>query len=78
MCIRDSSIFTQNGGAAEEVARLGQDGMVGINIGVPVPREPFSFGGTHESKFGQGDVTGIHSLNPVSYTHLTLPTSDLV
>lgn len=57
------SIFTQNGGAAEEVARSGKAGMVGVNIGVPVPREPFSFGGTHESKFGQGDITGIHSLN---------------
>jgi malonate-semialdehyde dehydrogenase (acetylating) / methylmalonate-semialdehyde dehydrogenase len=37
--------------------------MVGINIGVPVPREPFSFGGTFESKFGHGDITGVHSLD---------------
>lgn len=57
------SVFTQNGGIAEEVARLGKAGMVGVNIGVPVPREPFSFGGTHESKYGHGDITGIHSLN---------------
>lgn len=57
------SVFTQNGGAAERVANEGKAGMVGINIGVPVPREPFSFGGTHESKFGHGDITGIHSLN---------------
>ncbi|MCB0350017.1 MAG: CoA-acylating methylmalonate-semialdehyde dehydrogenase [Bdellovibrionales bacterium] len=57
------SIFTQNGGAAEKVASYGKAGMVGVNIGVPVPREPFSFGGTHESKFGQGDITGVHSLN---------------
>jgi malonate-semialdehyde dehydrogenase (acetylating) / methylmalonate-semialdehyde dehydrogenase len=33
---------------------------VGVNVGVPVPREPFSFGGlagTH-SKYGEGDITG--------------------
>jgi len=27
-------------------------GMIGVNVGVPVPREPFSFGGWNESKFG--------------------------
>ena len=32
--------------------------MVGINIGVPVPREPYSFGGWNESQFGTGDITG--------------------
>jgi malonate-semialdehyde dehydrogenase (acetylating)/methylmalonate-semialdehyde dehydrogenase len=32
--------------------------MIGINVGVPVPRDPFSFGGTKESKFGNGDITG--------------------
>lgn len=26
--------------------------QVGVNIGVPVPREPFSFGGSNRSKFG--------------------------
>ena len=57
------SVFTQNGAVAEEVATKGQAGMVGVNIGVPVPREPFSFGGTFESKFGHGDITGIHSLD---------------
>jgi malonate-semialdehyde dehydrogenase (acetylating) / methylmalonate-semialdehyde dehydrogenase len=57
------SIFTQNGAAAERIAQEGKAGMIGINIGVPVPREPFSFGGTHESKYGVGDITGIHSLN---------------
>jgi hypothetical protein len=30
----------------------------GVNIGVPVPREPFSFDGWNESKFGTGDITG--------------------
>jgi acyl-CoA reductase-like NAD-dependent aldehyde dehydrogenase len=32
--------------------------MMGVNIGVPVPREPFSFGGVHKSKFGDFDITG--------------------
>lgn len=57
------SVFTQSGDIAERVAKEGRAGMVGINIGVPVPREPFSFGGFYESKFGQGDITGIHSLD---------------
>ncbi len=57
------SVFTQNGGIASDVAKMGSAGMVGVNIGVPVPREPFSFGGIHESKFGHGDITGIHSLD---------------
>lgn len=57
------SVFTQNGGVAEQVAAHATAGMIGINIGVPVPREPFSFGGTNESKFGHGDITGVHSLN---------------
>ena len=37
--------------------------MVGINIGVPVPREPFSFGGWNDSRFGIGDVTGTDALS---------------
>ena len=32
--------------------------MLGVNIGVPVPREPFSFGGIRASKFGDCDITG--------------------
>ena len=27
--------------------------------GVPVPREPFAFGGWNDSKFGHGDLTGM-------------------
>jgi malonate-semialdehyde dehydrogenase (acetylating) / methylmalonate-semialdehyde dehydrogenase len=57
------SVFTQNGGVADEVSRYGKAGMVGINIGVPVPREPFSFGGVFDSKYGHGDITGAHSLD---------------
>ena len=38
-------------------------GMIGVNIGVPVPREPFSFGGWNDSRFGVGDITGKSSIN---------------
>jgi len=57
-----ATVFTQNGGTAEEIARKVSVGMVGINIGVPVPREPFSFGGWNDSKFGVGDITGKSSI----------------
>jgi len=53
-----TSVFTQSGAIANYVAERASSGMVGVNIGVPVPREPFSFGGTKDSKFGQGDMTG--------------------
>ncbi len=53
-----TSVFTQSGALAQEVARLATSGMIGINIGVPVPREPFSFGGFDQSRFGSGDITG--------------------
>lgn len=57
------SVFTSNGPLAERVAREASAGMVGVNVGVPVPREPFSFGGINASKFGHGDITGHHSLD---------------
>ncbi len=54
-----TSVFTQSGGVAKLVAQESSSGMIGINIGVPVPREPFSFGGTKQSKFGALDITGM-------------------
>lgn len=57
------SVFTSNGALAERVVREARAGMVGVNVGVPVPREPFSFGGINASKFGHGDITGVHSLD---------------
>jgi malonate-semialdehyde dehydrogenase (acetylating)/methylmalonate-semialdehyde dehydrogenase len=57
------SVFTTNGSLAEKVVARASSGMVGVNIGVPVPREPFSFGGINHSKFGHGDITGTNSLN---------------
>ena len=52
------SVFTQSGRAAEIFCRRIQAGMVGVNVGVPVPREPFSFGGWKDSIVGGGDITG--------------------
>lgn len=57
------SVFTSNGALADRVMREATTGMVGINVGVPVPREPFSFGGVNASKFGHGDITGHYSLD---------------
>ena len=52
------SVFTTRGATARYVAENAHAAMVGVNIGVPVPREPFSFGGAKDSKFGSGDMTG--------------------
>src|SRR5436190_2630160 len=57
-----ASVFTQNGGHARYVMEKASAGMIGVNVGVPVPREPFSFGGWNESKFGVGDITGKSSI----------------
>jgi malonate-semialdehyde dehydrogenase (acetylating)/methylmalonate-semialdehyde dehydrogenase len=57
-----ASVFTQNGGVARYIMEKASAGMVGVNVGVPVPREPFSFGGWNESKFGVGDITGKSSI----------------
>ena len=58
-----SSVYTQDGSLANYVTERVSAGMVGVNIGVPVPREPFSFGGWNESRFGVGDITGKSSIN---------------
>ncbi|MEY4935601.1 MAG: hypothetical protein RIS64_1960 [Bacteroidota bacterium] len=57
-----ASVFTQNGGWARYIMERAESGMIGVNIGVPVPREPFSFGGWNESRFGTGDITGKSSI----------------
>tara|TARA_R110002073_G_scaffold57778_4_gene146806 strand:- start:242008 stop:243474 length:1467 start_codon:yes stop_codon:yes gene_type:complete len=57
-----AAVFTQSGGMAKQVMDRASAGMIGVNIGVPVPREPFSFGGWNESKFGVGDITGRSSI----------------
>ena len=57
-----AAVFTQSGGLARRVMDKASAGMIGVNIGVPVPREPFPFGGWNESKFGVGDITGRSSI----------------
>ena len=53
-----ASIYTTSGYVAEYCVERFEAGMCGVNIGVPVPREPFAFGGWNGSKFGHGDLTG--------------------
>jgi malonate-semialdehyde dehydrogenase (acetylating)/methylmalonate-semialdehyde dehydrogenase len=57
-----AAVFTQSGGAARYVMEHASAGMIGVNIGVPVPREPFSFGGWNESRYGANDITGKSSI----------------
>jgi malonate-semialdehyde dehydrogenase (acetylating)/methylmalonate-semialdehyde dehydrogenase len=57
-----AAVFTESGGTARYVMENASAGMVGVNVGVPVPREPFSFGGWNDSKFGVGDITGKSSI----------------
>jgi len=51
-------IYTSAGAHAEWFTKRFSAGMIGVNIGLPVPREPFSFGGINKSKFGDMDITG--------------------
>lgn len=53
-----AAIYTSSGGTAQYFTSRISAGMVGVNIGVPVPREPFAFGGWNDSSFGGGDITG--------------------
>jgi len=53
-----AAVYTRDGGLAKKCAESFNASMIGINIGVPVPREPFSFGGRGQSRFGVGDITG--------------------
>jgi len=47
-----SVIFTQNGHYAREFARHTDGGMVGVNVGIPVPVGMFPFSGHKNSFFG--------------------------
>ena len=58
-----AAVYTSSGLVAQEFAHRAAAGMVGVNIGVPVPREPFAFGGWHDSSFGEGDITGPGSID---------------
>lgn len=58
-----AAIYTSSGGTAEFFAANAHAGMIGINVGVPVPREPFGFGGLFDSRFGDGDITGEQAID---------------
>jgi malonate-semialdehyde dehydrogenase (acetylating)/methylmalonate-semialdehyde dehydrogenase len=53
-----SAVYTTSGEVARKVMAQAEAGMCGVNVGVPVPREPFGFGGWNDSKFGAGNITG--------------------
>jgi len=51
-------IYTSIGQNSEWFLKRFSAAMLGVNIGVPVPREPFSFGGMNVSNFAGQDITG--------------------
>ena len=53
-----ASIFTQSGYYAREFARRIDAGMVGVNVGIPVPISVFPFSGHKNSFFGDLHVMG--------------------
>ncbi len=61
-----SVIFTQNGYFAREFARHTDGGMVGVNVGIPVPIGFFPFSGHKQSFFGD-----LHCLGKDAYRFYT-------
>jgi malonate-semialdehyde dehydrogenase (acetylating)/methylmalonate-semialdehyde dehydrogenase len=61
-----SVIFTQNGYYAREFSRRSDSGMIGINVGIPVPVGMFPFAGHKESFFGD-----LHCLGKDGYRFFT-------
>ncbi|CAM9906897.1 unnamed protein product, partial [Laminaria digitata] len=60
-----ASIYTTSGPAADFFQTRFRAGMIGVNVGIPVPREPFAFGGLSGSlsKYGDFDVTAEGALD---------------
>ena len=54
-----SCIFTQSGYYARKFEMLTDGGMVGVNVGIPVPTAYFPFSGNKESFFGDQHVLGL-------------------
>ena len=54
-----SCIFTQSGYYARQFELLSDGGMVGINVGIPVPSAYFPFSGNKDSFFGDQHVLGL-------------------
>ena len=61
-----SVIFTQSGHYAREFARHTHGGMVGVNVGIPVPIGFFPFSGHKDSFFGD-----LHCLGKDAYRFFT-------
>lgn len=61
-----SVIFTQNGYYAREFVRHTDGGMVGVNVGIPVPIGFFPFAGHKDSFFGD-----LHCLGKDAYRFFT-------
>ena len=57
-----AAVYTRSGSEVRAISQRASAGMIGVNVGVPVPLEPFGFGGWNESRFGVGDITGPSSL----------------
>ena len=53
-----SVIYTQNGYYAREFAKRTDSGMVGVNVGIPVPLAVFGFTGRKNSFFGDLHTMG--------------------
>lgn len=53
-----SCIYTQSGHYAREFAKRTHGGMVGINVGIPVPMSIFPFSGHKNSFFGDLHANG--------------------
>jgi malonate-semialdehyde dehydrogenase (acetylating)/methylmalonate-semialdehyde dehydrogenase len=68
-----SCIYTTNGRAAREFARRTDAGMVGINVGIPVPFSIFPFSGHKQSFFG--DLHAIGADGVAFYTETKCVTS---
>ncbi len=61
-----SVIFTQNGHYAREFAKRTDGGMVGVNVGIPVPVGMYAFSGHKNSFFGD-----LHTLGKDGYRFFT-------
>ena len=57
-----SCIFTESGYFSREFARRTHAGMVGINVGIPVPVSFFPFAGHKDSFFGESHVFGLDGI----------------
>lgn len=62
-----ASVFTQSGKMAQYVTSRVKSSMIGVNVALPVPKPPFSFGGMNDSKFGTLDITGTDGISFWTY-----------